>query len=90
MKTSRTPKKPSKDKHSKFSIMKKKLQLKDKGHAIVSKQEAVVADKLPVDYESAPKVPDAEGNVVAPTAVDDEAQPELLPIKTKNQVAVSF
>jgi hypothetical protein len=81
MKPSRTPKKPAKDKHSKFSIMKKKLQLKDKGHANVSKQEAVVADELPVDHEPGLKVP---------TAADDEAQHELLATKTKNQVAVSF
>jgi hypothetical protein len=61
MKPSRTPKKPAKDKHSKFSIMKKKLQLKDKGHATVLKQEAVVADELPVDYEPGFKVPDEPG-----------------------------
>jgi hypothetical protein len=90
MKPSRTPKNPAKDKHSKFSIMKKKLHLKDKGHANVSKQEAVVADELPVDYEPGLEVPDAEGNVVASTAADDEAQHEILATKTKNQVTVSF
>jgi hypothetical protein len=63
--------------------MKKKLKLKDKVDEEVLNQES---DDVPVKQD----VPDEEEQDEVPTENVDEAQPDLLPRKTKNQVHVIF
>jgi hypothetical protein len=63
--------------------MKKKLKLKDKVDEEVLNQES---DDVPVKQD----VPDAEEQDEVPTENVDEAQPDVLLHKTKNQVHVNF
>jgi hypothetical protein len=63
--------------------MKKKLKLKDKVDEEVLNQES---DDVPVKQD----VLDAEEQDEVPTENVDEAQPDVLLPKTKNQVHVNF
>ncbi|KAM0882096.1 hypothetical protein ACQ4PT_032552 [Festuca glaucescens] len=78
MKSSHTPKNADKVGHSKFSIMKKKLKLKDKVDEEGLNQGS---DDVPVKHD----VLDAEEQDEVPTGNVAEAQPGLFLPKTKNQ-----